>query len=133
MWDAHCHRLCSGLSVMTQVRASRFPKFRHAAGLLAAVAIPGRECNGSTLCCNCLACPAIDKPARQWCQHCAPGKGCSIYRDRPGVCQTWNCGWQILRSLGEEWYPLRSKIVINPNISPDPDHSAIDVHVDPAY
>jgi hypothetical protein len=24
MWDAHCHRLCSRLSVMTPTRASRF-------------------------------------------------------------------------------------------------------------
>jgi len=95
--------------------------------------IPGRNCGGCTLCCKLLTVPAIDKPGGQWCQHCAPGKGCNIYRDRPEVCRTWNCGWQIWRWLGEEWYPLQSKMLINPNLSLDPDHSAIDIHVDPAY
>lgn len=103
------------------------------AEILTLAAIPGRECDGCTLCCNLLAVPAIDKPQGQWCQHCAPDKGCAIYRDRPGVCRAWNCGWRIWQWLGEEWHPLRSKIVINPNVSPDPDHSAIDVLVDPAY
>lgn len=95
-------------------------------------AIPDRNCGSCTLCCKLLAVPVIDKPRGQWCQHCTPGKGCNIYRDRPGVCRDWNCGWQIWQWLGEEWYPLESKIVINPNLSLDPDHSAIDFHVDPA-
>ncbi len=118
---------------MTPIRPSRLIESGQEADLLATVAIPGRECGSCTLCCKWFAVPAIDKPAGQWCQHCAPGKGCKIYQDRPGVCRTWNCGWQIWPWLGEEWYPLRSKMVINPNLSSDPDHSAIDVLVDPVY
>jgi hypothetical protein len=117
---------------MTPIRASGVPKFRHETDLLGTVPIPGRECGSCTLCCKWFAVPAIDKPRWQWCQHCAPGKGCNIYRDRPVVCRDWNCGWKNWQWIGEEWYPLESKIVINPNLSLDPDHSAIDVHVDPA-
>ena len=91
-----------------------------------------RNCGGCTLCCKLLAVPAIDKPRGQWCKHCTPGQGCKIYEQRPEVCRDWNCGWQIWPWLGEEWHPLRCGIVINPNLSLDPDHSAIDFHVDPA-
>jgi hypothetical protein len=97
-----------------------------------AAAISDRNCGSCTLCCKLLAVPAIDKPRGQLCQHCTPGKGCNIYRDRPGVCRDWNCGWQIWHWLGQEWHPLESRIVINPNLSLDPAHSAIDFHVDPA-
>ena len=118
---------------MTVIRESRFPKLHHEADLLATVVTHGRECGSCTLCCKLLAVPGLDKPAGQFCRHCVPGKGCNIYRDRPEVCQAWNCGWLVWRWLGEEWYPLRSKIVISPNVSTDPRRSAIDVHVDPDY
>jgi hypothetical protein len=91
----------------------------------------GRHCGGCTLCCKLLPVPAIDKPRGQLCRHCTPGRGCNIYRDRPGVCRDWNCGWQVWHWLGQEWYPLESGMVINPNLSRDPDRSAIDFHVDP--
>lgn len=97
-----------------------------------AAAPSDRDCGGCTMCCKLLAVPALDKPRGQLCRHCTPGKGCDIYRNRPGVCRDWNCGWQIWHWLGPEWYPRESGIVINPNLSLDPDRSAIDFHVDPA-
>ena len=56
---------------MTLIGASRLPKFGHELDLLAAVAIPGRECGSCTLCCNLLAVLFIDRLAGQWCQHSA--------------------------------------------------------------
>jgi hypothetical protein len=49
-----------------------------------------------------------------WCRHCKPGKGgCSIYSERPNVCKAFGCGWLLNGTIGDEWFPARSKIVIH--------------------
>jgi len=35
----------------------------------------------------------FDKPAGQWCDHCAIGAGCRIYENRPQTCRGWSCQW----------------------------------------
>ncbi len=54
----------------------------------------------------------LHKPPGQWCHHCAVGQGCTIYADRPGECAAFACLWLSGETLGEEWLPARSKIVM---------------------
>jgi hypothetical protein len=62
-----------------------------------------RRCGGCTLCCKLLpmhqdetgrrGLPDFDKPSGARCPHQRTGKGCAIYRHRPGCCAMWNCRW----------------------------------------
>lgn len=75
----------------------------------------GRACGACSLCCKLLQIdePELKKPANEWCRHCRPGKGgCAIYDERPPVCRDFACEWLINPKVGDEWQPLRSKIVI---------------------
>src|SRR5258708_34908707 len=59
----------------------------------------GRSCGSCSMCCYVMGVEDIDKPKSQWCRHCKPGKGCSIYDNRPATCKTFACMWLIqLRS-----------------------------------
>ena len=52
----------------------------------------GRSCGSCSMCCYVMGVEDIGKPKSQWCQHCKPGKGCSIYADRPATCKSsFNC------------------------------------------
>jgi hypothetical protein len=68
---------------------------------------------------------ALAKPLGAWCAHCQPGKGCGIYSDRPQECRRFSCAWLLNESLGEEWYPKKSKIVLTE------EQDRIIAHVDP--
>jgi hypothetical protein len=64
--------------------------------------------------------PEISKPPDTWCQHCKPGKGgCAIYERRPELCRAFNCMWLMSSEFEDFWYPLTSKIVINPVCNED--------------
>jgi hypothetical protein len=54
----------------------------------------------------------INKPSGSWCSHCRPGKGCTIYPDRPETCRGFLCDWLASDYLGPEWKPEKSKIVL---------------------
>ncbi len=41
-----------------------------------------------------------------------PPHGCTIYQHRPNECQEFSCVWLENLTLGEEWKPVRSKIVL---------------------
>ena len=84
-----------------------------------------RQCGTCTLCCKLMGIEALGKPLGAWCAHCQPGKGCAIYPDRPQECRTFSCAWMIDETLGEEWYPKKSKIVLT--LEP----GRIIAHVDP--
>jgi len=71
-----------------------------------------RQCGTCTLCCKVMGIGALNKPAGQWCQHCTPGKGCTIYDERPEECRTFSCDWLRNEALGPEWQPEKSKIVM---------------------
>jgi hypothetical protein len=68
------------------------------------------------MCCKLLDIPALEKPANQWCRHCAPGRGCTIYDQRPAPCRDFVCVW--LESQGEanplpmELRPDKCKVVL---------------------
>lgn len=71
-----------------------------------------RSCGTCTLCCKVMRVATLHKPPGQWCQHCAASKGCTIYETRPGECAAFSCVWLSTPSLGEEWLPAKSKIVL---------------------
>lgn len=71
-----------------------------------------RSCGDCTLCCKVLRVVDLAKPAGTWCQHCDAGKGCRIYEDRPESCRAFSCLYLQESSLGEEWRPKDSKLVL---------------------
>jgi hypothetical protein len=78
--------------------------------------IPGRECGSCSLCCKVYNIPEINKVAGKWCTHCKPGKGCVIHDALPTQCIEFNCLWRTEASIGPDWKPDRSKMVVT--ISP---------------
>jgi hypothetical protein len=70
-------------------------------------------CAGCTLCCKVMSVPAIDKAAGTWCLHCKTGLGCGIYDKRPAACIDFMCGFLTSPSLGEEWRPATSRLIID--------------------
>jgi hypothetical protein len=74
--------------------------------------VPGRECGDCTACCFEITIeePAIVKPPRQRCVHCA-ADGCAIYPMRPEVCRTWFCAWRRIDDLPAELRPDRCGIM----------------------
>jgi hypothetical protein len=87
-----------------------------------------RVCGACSLCCKLVAFFEINKPMGQWCPHCTKSNGCSIYDTRPNECRSFNCGWLINPEFGDEWQPIRSKIVIR-HVR-DGDMSILVFHVD---
>lgn len=75
---------------------------------------PGRDCGNCSMCCKLLHVIELDKPANQWCEHCRPGRGgCSIYDTRPHICRNFACGWLMSATVGPEWYPLLSHMILS--------------------
>jgi hypothetical protein len=76
------------------------------------------HCGTCTACCRVFEVPALNKPAGTWCTHCAIGKGCTIYPDRPAMCKEFECMWLMSQSkdtpLPLELRPDRSKVVLSP-------------------
>jgi hypothetical protein len=93
----------------------------------------GRQCGSCSLCCFVFAIKELDKPEKQWCRHCKPGKGCVIHGNHPDVCQTFFCEW-LIRPIPNHWYPLKSRMVITfpelPEVNPI---SVLLITVDPRY
>src|SRR5262245_44459275 len=74
--------------------------------------VPGRACDGCTMCCKLMSIKELQKPAQSWCEHCDIGVGCRIYEQRPGDCRKFLCGWLGDERVGDEWRPSRTKMVI---------------------
>jgi hypothetical protein len=93
----------------------------------------GRACGSCSLCCKVLPIsePEIAKPANVWCQHCKPGRGCSIYADRPLICRAFTCQWLVDGSFGDHWKPARSKMVLR--MIPNRGSLILYVYPDPGY
>ena len=79
------------------------------------------DCGSCTACCRVYAIPELSKTAGKWCDHCAIGKGCKIYEQRPAMCVDFKCLW--LQSQGRddprerlspELRPDRCKVVFSP-------------------
>ena len=89
--------------------------------------VPSRSCGTCTLCCKVLSITELRKPQGSWCTHCKPGRGCTIYFNRPTECKAFYCGYLTQRELDDEWKPDRSKIVLVAEL----DGNRIVAHVDP--
>lgn len=74
--------------------------------------LPGRICGSCTLCCKVYNIPEFGKPAGKWCQHCKPGKGCTIHDALPSQCAAFNCLWRTEESIPLIWKPEQSKMVV---------------------
>jgi hypothetical protein len=74
----------------------------------------GRQCGKCTMCCTLMGVdepPHLTKPPNTKCQHCVPGKGCTIYERRPDTCRGFYCQWLVNPQLDDLLYPLTAKIV----------------------
>jgi len=86
-----------------------------------------KPCGDCSLCCKVLRINVLDKPAGHWCSHFSKGAGCAIHSASPSECQRFQCLWSISDSLGEDWRPDRSKLVLWSD-----DRRRLIVDVDPA-
>jgi hypothetical protein len=81
------------------------------------------HCGSCTACCKVFAISEMpEKMAGDWCQHCAIGKGCKIYEERPPTCIEFECLWLMSQRrndprerLAPELRPDRSKVVFAPS------------------
>jgi hypothetical protein len=67
------------------------------------------------MCCKVIRIAELEKPSGVWCQHAAPGRGCSIYADRPTPCQVFQCVWLHEPDTPEALKPERAKVVLASN------------------
>ena len=72
-----------------------------------------RACGSCTMCCKLLHIDELDKPADVWCPHAAPGKGCTIYAERPQTCRTFRCFWLDHAEAPDAWRPDRCGFVMS--------------------
>lgn len=70
----------------------------------------------------------LQKPPSVWCPHCAIGRGCKIYDDRPDSCRKFRCLWLNDTRLPDAMRPDKTKVVfhvesdkgrVKANIDPD--------------
>jgi len=85
-----------------------------------------RQCGDCSLCCKVLAIAELEKPKDAWCPNFAPALGCRIYASRPPSCRDFACQWLTDPSMGPEWKPSVSKLVL------DSKPRLLVVHADPA-
>src|SRR5262249_26961632 len=81
-----------------------------------AVIVDGRSCDGCTMCCKIFPIPEREKPEGQRVHHCAIGRGCRIYEDRPGLCRDFYCEYLINADLDEHWKPSTSRMVVTKSV-----------------
>lgn len=89
--------------------------------------VPGRTCDGCTMCCKLLSIAELEKPRAVWCPHCDRKRGCKTYDARPEPCRSFYCGWRRIADLDDRWKPSQAKLLVNY----EPAHSRIAIHVDP--
>jgi len=82
-----------------------------------------KSCGACSACCKELTFELFGslKPAGILCPHASPPSGCGIYPNRPHICRAYFCGWHHLPSLGDDWRPDRSQILISFRQGPAPD------------
>jgi hypothetical protein len=72
----------------------------------------GKSCGSCTACCKIPAVDALQKPGGVYCSHCAIGRGCKIYPERPDECRKFMCGWLINPHLGADLKPDKCHVVL---------------------
>ena len=74
--------------------------------------VPGRDCGSCSLCCILPDIAEFDKPANEPCRHCLVGGGCDAYAMRPATCRDFFCLWRTDATLGDEWEPRLSRMMM---------------------
>jgi len=69
-----------------------------------------KECGDCALCCKLIEVLPLDKPAGKWCQHCTK-QSCSIWKERPRICRSYECLWRLSEPMGEVLRPSNCHIV----------------------
>ena len=79
-----------------------------------------RSCDSCSACCKIpkIETPEFSKPLGQWCTHCKPGAGCTIYETRPQVCRDYRCAWLGADILPDAFRPDRLKVMFSFEPSP---------------
>jgi hypothetical protein len=84
-----------------------------------------RECGDCSLCCKLLPIAKragqgdfdfpFDKPAGEWCKHCAPGHGgCKIWKDGlPNLCKAYQCLWKVNPNMPESFRPDKIRAIFD--------------------
>ena len=82
-----------------------------------------KHCGACSVCCKELMfdIAATRILAGVMCPHAAPPNGCTIHQTRPQVCRAYFCGWHHLPSLGDDWRPDQSEVLISFREGPAPD------------
>ena len=93
----------------------------------APIPLAHRSCGTCTLCCRLPEIDALSKPANAWCVNCVEGFGCRVYEERPQLCRDFLCLWMTDETLGPEWEPADTHMMIyrqGPQITVlvDPEH-----------
>jgi hypothetical protein len=86
-----------------------------------------RECGDCSLCCKVMAIEELTKPAGSWCAHCAPGRGCRNYPNRPRECRDFSCLWLIDSRFGTHWKPNSAKLVLTTSAD------GLEIRCDPGF
>lgn len=76
--------------------------------------VADRVCGECSECCISLKINDLEikKNADTKCQNLLPNGGCSIYKSRPVVCQSWYCGWRRFQELDDSMRPDKSGLMI---------------------
>ncbi len=76
--------------------------------------VPGRECGECTACCInfTIDSPELVKLPNIACENLLECGGCSIYDNRPDVCNKWFCAWRNLQELDNSWRPDKNGIIL---------------------
>jgi hypothetical protein len=91
--------------------------------------VPDRTCGTCSLCCKVMSITELQKPAGIWCHHHKQGAGCGIHPLRPYSCRGVYCEWMLVKNLGPEWKPERSKFALFRTNG----GRRITAHVDPGF
>ncbi|HEX2842460.1 YkgJ family cysteine cluster protein [Hyphomicrobium sp.] len=90
--------------------------------------VPGRSCDGCTMCCKLMEIDVLAKPRAVWCPKCDQKRGCTIYEVRPEPCRIFYCGYRKVPALDDRWKPSKAKFLVNYESR----NNRIVIHVDPA-
>jgi Fe-S-cluster containining protein len=74
--------------------------------------VPGRECGDCAMCCKLPKIDELNKKAGDWCVHCSSKRRCDAYDTRPRQCREFFCHFMENATLGEEWRPSKSRIML---------------------
>jgi len=69
------------------------------------------KCGECTLCCELLPVHFLDKPPLEKCKFAVECQGCSIYKDRPEECSSFDCMYFQSEKISEELRPDKCHVI----------------------